>query len=290
MPPRKPMTKRSPRTPKKKETEADERSTLDTVRELDFVSKTESTIHTSTKNEFSQSMAFCDTEISTRSKMVLPHWGDLYRKISQEDYPDFTPQRNPDVIMLDDQVFSNITRSYLHRVACRTLVFPCIKTLGWKIDHVDIVKCTINNAEGECISVFLPVEVQKYYKLRYPKQRLNIDFMVKFYEYHDTIRILASWWKEDKKFTNKTIGWYNTVNIREPYMYLMALIYRLYGEKDCSKFSEAWMPLAYTVAIFEDSFNWGAIISKKLSIISYRTKHQKKEKFQSSTWHPTCWT
>jgi hypothetical protein len=41
---------------------------------------------------------------------------------------------------------------------------------------------------------------------------------------------------------------------------------RLYGEKDFSKFSEAWIPLAYTVAIFGSSFNWGAIISKQLSI------------------------
>jgi hypothetical protein len=46
----------------------------------------------------------------------------------------------------------------------------------------------------------------------------------------------------------------------------MALICRLYGEKDCSRFSEAWMPLAYTVAISGSGFNWGAIISKQLSI------------------------
>jgi hypothetical protein len=46
----------------------------------------------------------------------------------------------------------------------------------------------------------------------------------------------------------------------------MALIYRLYGEKNCCKFSEAWFPLAYTVEISGSNFNWGAIISEKLSI------------------------
>jgi hypothetical protein len=56
------------------------------------------------------------------------------------------------------------------------------------------------------------------------------------------------------------------VNLRETYIYLMALIFRLYGEKDCSKFLEAWMPLAYTMAISGSSSNWGAIISKQLSI------------------------
>jgi len=76
---------------------------------------------------------------------------------------------------------------------------------------------------------------------------------------------MVSWWKEDKKFTNQSNGWYGTTNLRETYIYLMALIYRLYGEKDCSKFSKAWITLAYTVAISGSSFNWGAIISKKLS-------------------------
>jgi hypothetical protein len=45
------------------------------------------------------------------------------------------------------------------------------------------------------------------------------------------------------------------MNLREPYIYLMALIFRLHGEKVYSKFSEAWMPLAYTVAISGSSFN-----------------------------------
>jgi hypothetical protein len=56
------------------------------------------------------------------------------------------------------------------------------------------------------------------------------------------------------------------LNLREPYMYLMDLIYRLYGEKDCSKFLEAWMFLSNIIAISGSSFNWGAIISKQLSI------------------------
>lgn len=172
------------------------------------------------------------------------------------------PHSNPEVQILDDELFPNIQRSNLHSVASRTPVLPCIETLGWIIDHADMVKCTINNEQGECVGVFLPTEVQKYYKLRDPKERLNKDFVVKFYEVHDTSQLLASWWKEDKKFTNRSTGWYNTVNLREPYMYLIALTCRLYGEKDCSKFSEAWMPLAYTVAISRSNFNWEAIISK----------------------------
>jgi hypothetical protein len=80
--------------------------------------------------------------------------------------------------------------------------------------------------------------VQNYYKLGDPKEQLNIDFVVNFYERHDTGRVMASWWREDKKYTNRTSCWYQTANLREPYIYLMALVCRLYGEKDCSRFSE----------------------------------------------------
>jgi hypothetical protein len=76
---------------------------------------------------------------------------------------------------------------------------------------------------------------------------------------------MASWWREDKKFINQTIGWYPTANIMEPYIYLMALLCRLHGEKYCAQFSEGWMPLAFTVVILGMGFNWGAIISKQLS-------------------------
>jgi hypothetical protein len=159
-------------------------------------------------------------------------------------------------------VFPNIQRSNFHWVASRTPVLPCIETLGWIIDHDDTVKCTINNEQGIFFGVFLLTEVHSYYKLRDLEERINTNFMVKFYKIHDTNRFLALWWKEDRKFTNRSTIWYNTVNIRETYMYLMVLIYRLYRETYFSKFSEAWMPSSYAVAISGSSFNWGAIISK----------------------------
>jgi hypothetical protein len=51
----------------------------------------------------------------------------------------------------------------------------------------------------------------------------------------------------------------------EPYAYLMALLCILHGEKDFSRFSEALMPLAFTIVVSGTSFNWSAIISKQLS-------------------------
>jgi hypothetical protein len=62
-------------------------------------------------------------------------------------------------------------------------------------------------------------------------------------------------------------------------MYLMDLIYRLYGENDCSKFLDAWIPFMYTVAISRSSFNWGDIISKRLSINPLQTHAPNEGEF-----------
>jgi hypothetical protein len=169
---------------------------------LEYVPRAEHVIKTSAKEDFVQPPVFGDIEESTRSKVMLPQWGDLFNRISQKEYLECIPHNNPNVRELDDQVFPNIQRSYLHMVAIRTPVFPSIEDLKWIIDHIDAHKCLINDENARCVGVFVPTEVQKYYKLREPEERLNTDFVVNLYEVHDTSRLMASWWKEDKKFTN----------------------------------------------------------------------------------------
>jgi hypothetical protein len=210
MPPRNPTTRRSSRAPKLKEPEVGEGSSPGVTKQLEYTPRPEPVIKTSMKKDFIQPPAFGDTEASTGSKMALPHWGELFNKISQGGIP-----RNiyHTVIQMLERSTTKCSRtsdgSYLHMVARRTLVFPCIEVLKWLIDHTDTHKCLINDDNGGCVRVFLPVEVQKYYKLRDPEERLNTDFVMKFYEHHDTSRVMASWWREDKKYTNQSTGWYS---------------------------------------------------------------------------------
>jgi hypothetical protein len=90
--------------------------------------------------------------------------------------------------------------------------------------------------------------------------------VIAFYERYDTNMILGSWWKEDNKFVNSPWERYAITGLREPYMYAMIMLCKLYGERDYSQFSEAWIPLAYHVVMWGRKFNWGGIISKQLSL------------------------
>jgi hypothetical protein len=265
MPLKKPSTRKSPRAPKLQELEIGEGSSPVVARQLEFTPKPVSVIKKITKEPFVQPLAFGDTEASIGEKTTFPRWEEVFKKIKKEEPLKYTPHSDPDKRKLDDEVLPNIRRAYLHMVVSRSPVFPCVELLKWLIDHTDAHKCLINDDNGECIGVSLPSEVQKYYKLNESGEKLSTDFVLSLYASHDTRKIMAFWWREDKKFTNQTSSWYPMVNLREPYTYLMALLCRLHGQKDCSQFSEAWMPLAFTVAISGTGFNWSAIISKQLS-------------------------
>jgi hypothetical protein len=91
--------------------------------------------------------------------------------------------------------------------ASMTPVFPCTELLKWLIDDTDMKIFLINDDNDECVGVFLPVEVKNYYKIKESKERLNMDFVVIFYERNDTNKEMVSWWREDKKCTNRTSGW-----------------------------------------------------------------------------------
>ena len=90
----------------------------------------------------------------------------MFKKIKKEEPLEYTPHNDYDTRKLDDDVLPNIRRYYLHMVESQTLVFPCIELLKWLIDHTDAHKCLINDDNGGCVRVFLPLMVQSYYKLR----------------------------------------------------------------------------------------------------------------------------
>jgi hypothetical protein len=104
------------------------------------------------------------------------------------------------------------------------------------------------------------------YKLPELDEFLTKDFLNDFYDKYESSKVLNNWWKKYRKIIKRSRGRYAISNMREPYMYVMILFCRLYDEMDCSQFSKAWLPLAYHVAMWGKTFNWGGVISKQLSL------------------------
>jgi hypothetical protein len=192
IPPMKPTTRKSPRVPKLQEPEVGEGSSLIVTRQLELFAKPVPIIKITINKSFIQPLTFGDIEVNIETKTIFPRWEELFNKIKKEETLEYAPHNDPDTRKLNNEVLLNVRKAYLHMVARKTLVFPCIKLLKWIIDHTDAHRCLINDENGGCIRFFLLVEVQSYYKLRELEEHLSTEFVLSLYHKHDTNNIMAS--------------------------------------------------------------------------------------------------
>jgi hypothetical protein len=82
---------------------------------------------------------------------------------------------------------------------------------------------------------------------------------------HTSKDLCPTWYKPDKVFKLRPTGGYPTSSLRRPYQYMVAMLCRLYGEEDASKFSLSYMPLIYYCIDKGASFNWDNILSTNLT-------------------------
>jgi len=94
--------------PKLKEPEVGEGLSPAAAKQLEFSPRSELVIRKSTKKDFTQPTTFGDTEENIEGKAVLPHWGEFFKKISQEEFPEYISHNDPSMRNLDDEVFTNI--------------------------------------------------------------------------------------------------------------------------------------------------------------------------------------
>jgi hypothetical protein len=71
----------------------------------------------------------------------------------------------------------------------------------------------IMNDVGQCVVSFLTLNLERYYKIPKPEFHLVNLFVDEFYQKHDDNKILANWWKEEKRFFHKVYGSYFITNL-----------------------------------------------------------------------------
>jgi hypothetical protein len=72
------------------------------------------------------------------------------------------------------------------------------------------------------------------------------------------------WYKPKKSFKSRPSGEYPTNLLRTLYQYDVAMLCKLYGEPDTSKFPLTWEPLIYYIVDVRSTFNWDDILSVSL--------------------------
>jgi hypothetical protein len=198
-------------------------------------------------------------------------WDEVFQMFKLQNFP----------INVEDQdqlrIFNNIRKSKLHRVAAHPPVLPCADAIAWIIEHVDLQNRYILNARGEPIASFQAADLAKYYHLEKGPQKLDEDLLSKFpYKGNDLFKI---WYKPDIVFKHRRSGNYPTTELKTPYQYIVAMLCRLYGKKNASKFTFSLMPLIYYCTNEGLEFNWADILSGNLAEAIAFVKHTPPEKF-----------
>jgi hypothetical protein len=86
------------------------------------------------------------------------------------------------------------------------------------------------------------------------------------YEFkYTTKELFPRWYKIDKKFKLILGERYPTTTLRRPYLYMVDILYMLYGEQDASHFSLSCMPLIHYFMDEGLSFNWDGILLANLA-------------------------
>jgi hypothetical protein len=198
-------------------------------------------------------------------------WDEVFQMFKLQNFP----------INVEDQdqlqIFNNIRKSKLHRVATHPSVLPCADAIVWIIEHVDLQNRYILNVRGDPIASFQEADLAKYYHLEKGPQQLDGDLLSKFpYKGNDLFKI---WCKPDIIFKHRRSGNYPTTKLKTPYQYIVAMLYRLYGKKNASKFTFPLMPLIYYFTNEGLEFNWADILSGNLAAAITFVKHTLPKEF-----------
>jgi hypothetical protein len=175
------------------------------------------------------------------------------------------------------QIFNNIWKSKLHRLAACPPVLPCADAVSWIVEHVDLQNRCILTVIGEPIASFQGSDLASYYHLKKGLQQLDRDLLTKFpYKGDDLFRL---WCKPDVVLKHIRSANYPTTDLKTPYQYIVALLCRLYGKKNASTFTFSLMPLIYYCTNEGIEFNWSDILSRNLAAAIAFVKHTSPKQF-----------
>jgi hypothetical protein len=162
-------------------------------------------------------------------------WGEVFHMFKKKSFPRESEED------LDLKIFKNIKKSKLHRVEAHTTIFPCANTISWKVRHVDLGNRYILNANGDPMISFQASNISSYYHLE--KGDLSLDeYLIKKFSLKAK-DLFKLWYNPGNSFKIRASGKYSTSSLRTSYQYIVAVLYRVYGEHDSSNFTLSMVPI-----------------------------------------------
>ena len=84
-------------------------------------------------------------------------WGEIYRLITHREVPDIGFE--------EENIYANIERSSLMKIATRPELFPCSEVIGWILPRADVTTMILENVDKQGYAAYSPGYVALTYHL-----------------------------------------------------------------------------------------------------------------------------
>lgn len=178
--------------------------------------------------------------------------------------------------MIDDIQSSNssypkVACFVLHNIATMPKLLPYTDMVKWVIENVNIEDREFVTSRKMVIDTFKPEDIKRMYHLPQPHKVYDKAFVD---ENEEPCEFIKQWRSNPSKHKIDRTGMYSVASLVIPYLYIAAMLCRLFGCADATKFLVEWVPLidATSNSIIMD---WAIVLSNNLAHhnIEYRKNH-----------------
>ena len=104
---------------------------------------------------------------------------------------------------------------------------------------------SILNVEGKVVPNYKPSMISQMYHLKEATVKVSPEWLKQKSEFVDMLTILKGWWSEGHFRSKPTTAEWKTSKFRKNVQITVIFIFRVFGRKDGSTFSNKWIPIIY---------------------------------------------
>lgn len=204
-------------------------------------------------------------------------WQSIYNLIEAEEPDETEEQATAGSTSKSEASLKDLADAFLHRIVAREKILPYIDVVRWVVEEILVSNRTFYTVDGRVFGSFQLDELRKMYHLPEPEEKYNKYFLKKFANKNETESTPIRQWRQNPpKHKHESSGKYFVDSLASPYCYVGAMMCRIWGLHDSSKFDIEMVPLmeATTSSYVMD---WANILTDKLAtaILDFRFKSRK---------------
>ena len=165
-------------------------------------------------------------------------WGKIYRLIMRREVPDIGFE--------EENIYANIERSSLMKIATRPKLFPCSEVIGWILPRVDVTTMILENVDKQSYATYSPGYVALAYHFPEAQIYLTEDWVKSIRM--DLVETLKRMLMPGKNFRTRTTREYDMESIRTPYRFITLMLNRIFGRAHSKRFKLEWVLIIFYVA------------------------------------------